>query len=636
MELILDLKKFNNYLRGDKYESTISELKEKIIKDVDAAKEKFEDNIPVGNYLTLLLLAKPFHDFDEEYTEEFLVNPVDVDGYPEYLDRVIDHFITNLNIPNRDLCLSIAYTIDELTIFTSKHVLMDIGPSISLYDLYKVTTRNEEFMDNLRFSTVNMNNEDNFQEIIDNYQTNNLNEIIDIILKDPKNSYKTLLKSKSGININQLNEVIGWIGYKPDLFGNVIPNPIDTSFMRGLNNPNEFLINAIAARKALITTKSEVRKSGYLTRRISILTGDIVLSEVDDCGSKHYLHKYIKDKDTLSFYYDRYYINDNGEEELIYKGTHEHLIGRNIKLRSPITCALPEEKLCKRCYGLSLSRINKNLGVGTIATLLLTNPMTQKLLSTKHLQRVVIKNFDWDDKFSEFLKIEGYEIKPDEPRTTIVIYPEDLQEQSELDYNRYSVERFFIKASKAKNGVEHEVNSPTKLNIPDRVIDDIDSLYNPDKDYYEFDISDLGSDSLFTIQVRNTGIADPLLNIKSMLERKAFIEEVAMGHNYHMMMDRFIELLIESGTFIRSVHMEVILRNMVFLNDDYKERVNYRDERYVPNLTIKTVNQSIYENPSPIKSIMFEQVLKQLTTDSFNDLFNKNDTSMFDRLFDIH
>ena len=121
-----------------------------------------------------------------------------------------------------------------------------------------------------------------------------------------------------------------------------------------------------------------------------------------------------------------------------------------------------------------------------------------------------------------------------------------------------------------------------------------------------------------------------------MLERKAFIEEVAMGHNYHMMMDRFIELLIESGTFIRSVHMEVILRNMVFLNDDYKERVNYRDERYVPNLTIKTVNQSIYENPSPIKSIMFEQVLKQLTTDSFNDLFNKNDTSMFDRLFDIH
>src|SRR5699024_4912948 len=356
LELLFDLSKFNEHLKGENYLNTINKIKGEIEKDFRNTYEVFEDNIPMGNYFTLMILAKPFHDFNAEFTEEFLVNPSDIEGYDEYLDKVIKYFVTG-GVDIKELCRSIAYIIDELSIFSTQNVLLQSGPNISLYDLYAIGKRDKDFNNYLDFSTEDMDGEDNFQSIIEEHQDVNTKNILDSILNDDNNSYKTLIKSKSGININQLNEVIGWIGYKPDLFGNVIPEPIDTSFVRGLRNPTDFLIDAIAARKALITTKSEVRKSGYLTRRISILTGDIKLSEsVVDCLSKHYLYKYIKDSDTLSFYNDRYYINDKDEEILITEGNNKDLIGKTIKLRSPLTCALDNEHVCQKCYGYALSR----------------------------------------------------------------------------------------------------------------------------------------------------------------------------------------------------------------------------------------------------------------------------------------
>src|SRR5699024_9408373 len=203
----------------------------------------------------------------------------------------------------------------------------------------------------------------------------------------------------------------------------------------------------------------------------------------------------------------------------------------------------------------------------------------------------------------------------------------------ELDYNRYSVKKFSIRDH--KTGELKDIISPVTLTIPDKNIDDIDNFLDDDAENYEFDIKDVKEDHLFAIHVKNTGIADPLLEIKGILEKKEYINEVINKTNYHKLMDRLIELLIDSGTFIRSVHMEVILRNMIFIDGGYKQRVKFTDPEFRPNIEIKNVNQSIYENPSPVKSLMFEHVNKQITTDSFNDLFNKNDESIFDKLFDI-
>ena len=64
------------------------------------------------------------------------------------------------------------------------------------------------------------------------------------------------------------------------------------------------------------------------------------------------------------------------------------LVGKTIALRSPITCCAHDENgkpcICATCYGKRLAEINRNKHAGIVATLKITDPLTQKLLSAKH------------------------------------------------------------------------------------------------------------------------------------------------------------------------------------------------------------------------------------------------------------
>src|SRR5699024_1805664 len=127
-EIVLDLKlgKYNDYLHSDNYFDILEDLKKDIINNPQKRMEEyFEDNIhkrnyldilehinndnnnntqksmldffvdyiPKSNYFTLLVLCKPFRDMNKEFTEEYLVNPTDIDDYYDYFDKVVVNFI---------------------------------------------------------------------------------------------------------------------------------------------------------------------------------------------------------------------------------------------------------------------------------------------------------------------------------------------------------------------------------------------------------------------------------------------------------------------------------------------------------------------------------------------------------------
>ena len=124
-----------------------------------------------------------------------------------------------------------------------------------------------------------------------------------------------------------------------------------------------------------------VRKSGYLTRKLSLALVDRYHdNNFHDCGTTHFLkYKVDHPKKVAMIAGQHYYdINDNGEADTVLKTvkkTDSFLIGKTIALRSPITCA--GKHVCKTCYGSELSEINRDLNTGLVAILLLTNPLTQ-------------------------------------------------------------------------------------------------------------------------------------------------------------------------------------------------------------------------------------------------------------------
>lgn len=89
-----------------------------------------------------------------------------------------------------------------------------------------------------------------FRDIEDKF--NDLSKkIVKYFETHPEGELHSFIVSKSGINNKQLCQALGMIGLKPDIDGNVIPVAIDTNYLVGLDNTENYFINCRGTRKAL-------------------------------------------------------------------------------------------------------------------------------------------------------------------------------------------------------------------------------------------------------------------------------------------------------------------------------------------------------------------------------------------------
>jgi len=228
----------------------------------------------------------------------------------------------------------------------------------------------------------------------------------------------------------------------------------------------------------------------------------------------HPLELFIENKTCLKQLNGRFYYNENDELTMINSDEDDHLIGTTIRLRSPITCAC-KEGICKTCYGM-LSKINKEMNIGIIATLLLTNPLTQRLLSAKHLLQANIDKIEWDPVFFEYFSIIKRELTLlDESKITI--YKEDMEFDEESDDEKPYTNRFFIN--------DQEFIPPIPLFINEEI--DIEKAFDPDSELYEFSNKDLDeTDYIFKFVVENNGLSASLLDIKNLIEMVCWQQEI--------------------------------------------------------------------------------------------------------------
>jgi hypothetical protein len=92
-------------------------------------------------------------------------------------------------------------------------------------------------------------------------------------------------------------------------------------------------------------------------------------------------------------------MKEGDELVLITKDSCKDLIGKTIKIRSPIFCTEP--KVCKTCYGESHKTLNSTF-IGIIAAQTLGEKSTQLVLRTFHTSgSAIIKNTDKKDMKQE-------------------------------------------------------------------------------------------------------------------------------------------------------------------------------------------------------------------------------------------
>ena len=205
-------------------------------------------------------------------------------------------------------------------------------------------------------------------------------------------------------SIDQIRQLGGMRGLMAKPSGKIIETPIKANFREGLK-VLEYFSSTHGARKGLADTALKTADAGYLTRKLTDVAQNVVIT-VEDCGTPNGVTKSVVYKgekvavtlargirgrvarDTiLDVINDEVIVRENEliTEEIALR--IEALGYEKIRVRSPLSCEA-SLGLCARCYGMDLARgqlAERGLAVGIIAAQSIGEPGTQLTMRTFHI-----------------------------------------------------------------------------------------------------------------------------------------------------------------------------------------------------------------------------------------------------------
>lgn len=459
------------------------------------------------------------------------------------------------------------------------------------------------------------------------------------------NSFKT----GEGINPRQYKEFAIHIGSKPNGTGGVNPHIIDKSYLRGgLSTVADQYVDSASSRVAQIQTKKNVKSSGNFARILGINNMDSFLCEDLDfkCDTHNFQVITIKNEKYLHMLIDRYYRLD--PEGLDYKiGPKDNfLIGKQILLFSPITCASAAagHGICRRCYG-DLAYNNHNICVGKYAAEQLTSQLTQKQLSAKHLLETIVEPYVWYPPFDLYFEVSTNTIVPraDAPEAYVLISPDSIYSERDEeidddeddgltmsdydDLNEYITE-FTLVDSNGPHTIKNEQEGEMYFTKEFLEYMKTDAEYSDDDEAYKISLQDIVHKDigLFSVRIINNDIDKGLKEIEHIINRKSNM--MSIDYNKDALLESLIDTCIDIKLHIQSVHLEVICMNQIRSSHSILNNPDWS----IPDQTyqILTLDGAIKNSPSIVNSLIYQKLGEALT---YPLSYKKTAKSRMDLLF---
>ena len=202
----------------------------------------------------------------------------------------------------------------------------------------------------------------------------------------------------------QIRQLAGMRGLMAKPSGEIIETPITANFREGLNVLQYFIRRTEPARD-LLTRRSRLLTTGYLTRRLVDVAQDVIVADID-CGTMKgiWSKAIVRNGEEVESLRDRIVgctalddILDPVDGTVIVKANQEideDLAGQvqlsglqQVKIRSPLTCEA-RRGICVKCYGRNLAMgrtVEIGEAVGVIAAQSIGEPGTQLTMRTFHV-----------------------------------------------------------------------------------------------------------------------------------------------------------------------------------------------------------------------------------------------------------
>ena len=106
-------------------------------------------------------------------------------------------------------------------------------------------------------------------------------------------------------------------------------------------------------RKGIVDKNDLTPLSGFLERSMVVNLSPCEIDE-DDCKTKQFFTIKLLSKRHINSLKSRYCLHNNNLvlfDTIINSIGYDNLLDTEIKFRSPITCATPNFKICKTCFG---------------------------------------------------------------------------------------------------------------------------------------------------------------------------------------------------------------------------------------------------------------------------------------------
>jgi hypothetical protein len=517
-----------------------------------------------------------------------------------------------------------------LRIPTDFNILLAL--SINTETFIDLANRNPRFAEIIRTKI-----DENMQPSeIEDYLNTLMHEEINILANDPgDNLLKPILRSGSGIKDKQLTEFSINGGLKPDLDGNTIPVPINSNFIvGGLSNVTNYYIDSLGGRKSVIMNKTVMGRSGHFARMVMLLSSGIKLRHDEEaCNTIHPIKLEVKTKEHLLRLRGRYYKRLAEREYHVLTGKETELIGQQIYVKSPATCA-SKHGICKQCYG-ELYHTNKDITIGAYAGARITEPVSQNVLSSKHLLTTISENIKFNEEFYKFFTFSANEVllntlndEIDLNDYSLLIIGKNIQtidEFDESDYNKF-INLFSVRNKKTGEIIQMTESSLKDLYIGPDIIEIMNKIKHP-KDYYEIDFSKIDDDArIFVLEIENNELTKPLYSIMRLLNNSKHEDCETVDD----MCQKMLDLLIESNISADSVHGEVLVHPLLRSTEDILERPKFGRYGDEADYQLLTVEAALEKHPSVLISLSFQALGKQLV----NPLtFRKKEASFVDSFY---
>ena len=503
-----------------------------------------------------------------------------------------------------------------------------MGMGLSLYDLHQLELRDPEVSHLMRDSVDQSLEPHEVEELLN--QRNK--RLIQKLVEDPiGNDYKPFFACGTGLKDAQFREYVVRIGFKADISGNTVPILIDNNFLlHGLSKPSFLYLNAISGRKSLILSKLSMGQPGAFSKKLTTNSISSTLREdYETCDSILTIDYYIKTDEFLKLLDGRNYYDARGNMKTLNYKTDKDLIGKVIRFKSPVTCN-SKDGVCKHCYG-HLFDINKSLAsAGAYASLKISEPIGQAVLSSKHSQTTSSNELKFSEGYDEVFETDSsmVNIREDSDMDADLYIKLNDVNVEEMDDSEFYYVTSFDLVDATGNLIRHiEEASGAKLYLNDQLIVLYKQKLKMKNSEPIFSLDELEEDEgLFTIEVKNKELTEPLKIFTKVLNT----HEHMGATNLSDLCQIFAEKLIQMGIKYELVHAEMIIRSLIRKKSNILEFPDFGMGGNLNDYQILKLDEAQLYNPSALISMPYGYLRRQLLS---TELYEKTQTGAFDSLY---